>query len=130
MKQFMKSLGHPAETNVYACRQTRGTAYALPSYEPSLAGKKFAGWWTEREAGTQVTPSMGVKLTQEHTLYAHWSGGQAITVRFNVCGGVVETEEAKYTAEVPYGHFPVPTREHHVFVGWFTAAAGKFDFTV
>ena len=110
--------------STYACRQTVGTAYALPPVNPMFKAHKFAGWWTEAVGGTQVTPSTGVKLQKEHTLYAHWTEGVLVTVRFNVCGGSVDTEELSYTAEVSFGSFPVPTREHYEFVGWFTERIG------
>ena len=115
---------YPVQTNIYACQQTVGTAYSLPPYNPTCVGRKFAGWWTEIIGGAQITPSTGVKLDREHTLYAHWAGGTAVTVRFNACGGVVEPNECQYTAGETYGHFPVPTREHHVFLGWYTAPTG------
>ena len=114
----------PVQANTYACLQTVGTAYSLPPYNPACAGRKFAGWWTEAIGGAQITPSTGVKLDRAHTLYAHWTGGTAITVRFNACGGVVEPGECPYMAGETYGFFPVPTREHHVFLGWFTAPTG------
>lgn len=110
--------------STYACRQTVGTAYALPPFNPMFKAHKFAGWWTETVGGTQVTPSTGVKLQKEHALYAHWTEGVTVTVRFNACGGSVDTEELAYTAEVPFGSFPVPTREHYEFVGWFTERIG------
>ena len=115
---------YPVQTNIYACQQTVGTAYSLPPYNPTCVGRKFAGWWTEAIGGAQITPSTGVKLDREHTLYAHWAGGTVVTVRFNGCGGVVEPNECQYTAGETYGRFPVPTREHHVFLGWYTAPTG------
>ena len=114
----------PVAAHTYACEQIVNTAYSLPPFNPTRKGYKFAGWWTEATGGTQVTPSMGVKLASAHTLYAHWAESVVVKVRFNACGGTVVPEEMEYTAEVPFGTFPVPTREHYVFTGWYTAASG------
>lgn len=114
----------PVVTNTYACEQLTYTAYSLPPYDPVRTGFKFNGWWTETDGGTEVTAATGVKLTKAHTLYAHWLERPTITVRFNPNGGTVAPDEVRYTVETTYGAFPVPTREHYVFSGWYTAPTG------
>ena len=115
---------YPVEAQTYACEQVMYTAYSLPPFNPVRKGYKFAGWWTEAVGGTEVTPSTGVTSDRPHTLYAHWSESFIVTVRFNACGGTVSPNEIEYTAEVPFGTLPVPTREHYIFTGWYTAASG------
>ena len=114
----------PVSASTYACEQITYTWYSLPPFEPTRANYKFNGYWTEPSGGTRIFTSTGVKLTKAHTLYAQWIKGSVVTVRFNPNGGTVNPDERNYTAGTPYGSFPVPTREHYVFVGWFTEASG------
>jgi len=115
---------YPVEASTYDCEQIMYTAYSLPPFNPVRKGYKFAGWWTETVGGTEVTPSTGVKLDRSHKLYAHWDESHVVTVRFNACEGTVLPSEIECTAEEPFGALPVPTREHYVFTGWYTAASG------
>ena len=115
---------YPVEEQTYSCEQVMYTAYSLPPFNPVRKGYKFAGWWTEAVGGAEVTPSTGVSSDRPHTIYAHWDESFIVTVRFNACGGTVLPNEIEYTAEVPFGTLPVPTREHHIFTGWYTAASG------
>ena len=114
----------PISSSTYACEQITYTWYSLPPYEPTRTGYKFNGYWTEPSGGMRIFTSTGVKLTKAHTLYAQWVGGSVVTVRFNPNGGTVIPNKKDYTAGVPYGSFPVPTREHYVFAGWYTEASG------
>ena len=64
---------------------TYGSTYgALPV--PSRTGHDFAGWWTMRDGGTQVTASTTVSITSAQTLYAHWTP-QSYSVTFHFDGG-------------------------------------------
>ena len=115
----------PVVTNTYACEQGTYTRYALPPFEPTRTGYTFNGYWTEREGGTRIYSTTIVKLTKEQTLYAHWvenAGANLITVRFNANGGTVTPDEREYEADNPFLGFPVPTREHYLFIGWYTEA--------
>ncbi|MBR1497450.1 MAG: InlB B-repeat-containing protein, partial [Oscillospiraceae bacterium] len=51
---------------------TNGSAYGeLPA--PVWSGYSFDGWYTEAEGGDAVTKDMIVRLTEDQTLFAHWS---------------------------------------------------------
>ncbi len=50
---------------------TTGEKYdQLPT--PTRSGKAFAGWFTERNGGAQVTNDTKSTAVDDHTLYAHW----------------------------------------------------------
>lgn len=51
-------------------KQTNGFYYSLPN--PTRDGYTFAGWFTKKEGGTQITVSTIVNLKGDQTLYAHW----------------------------------------------------------
>ena len=114
----------PVSAATYACEQITYTWYALPPFEPTRAGYKFNGYWTERTGGTRIYSSTGVSLTKPHTLYAQWTEAPTVTIRFNPNGGTVNPNSRIYTTGVPYHSFPVPTREHYQFAGWYTEAFG------
>lgn len=111
-------------TNTYSCAQVTYTGYSLPPYHPVRGGYRFNGYWTEITGGTRVTSATAVKLTKTHTLYAQWIVAPSITARFNAMGGTVGPGTQVYTSGEPFGSFPVPTREHYNFDGWYTAASG------
>ena len=115
----------PNQALTYACEQITDTSYAIPPFEPTRIGYAFAGWWTDRTDGAQIKATTRVNETRETTFYAHWKlMYMPVTVRFNANGGVVVPDEVEYFAGLTYGDFPVPTKEHYQFVGWFTAPDG------
>ncbi|MGN0846712.1 MAG: leucine-rich repeat protein [Kiritimatiellia bacterium] len=116
--------GSFASGAAYVCGQVTYTSYALPPYEPTRKGSKFAGYWTERGAGTRITSSTAVTLTKAHTLYAHWETAVTALIRFNANGGTVAPAQGEYVAGEPFGELPVPERTHYEFVGWYTDRAG------
>ena len=120
----------PVSSNAYACEESVGSVYAIPPYEPRLAGMKFDGWWTEPEAGSRITANTLVVLQKTHTLYAHWKSVPTIRVRFNACGGTVMPGEDSYEVGEPFGYFPEPTREHYAFAGWYDRAEGGREVLV
>ena len=98
-----------------------GNSYnTLPT--PTKTSSSFAGWWTSKTGGTQVTGNEIV--TSSHTLYAHWDAKQ-YTIIFNVNGGdelLANTKTVNYgeTFGGTYSTMPVPTREGYTFEGWYT----------
>lgn len=81
----------------------------------------FLGWYTEAENGSQINAEDKVYITSNITLYAHWQGDER-TVYFDANGGEVNTTSLKVYYNVKYGVLPVPEREGHTFIGWFTGA--------
>ena len=107
----------PAEQTV-----TYGSHYGeLPT--PTREGYTFAGWFTEKDGGTQVTKETVVKTVADHTLYAHWTAN-TYTVKFDANEGTVTSAEQTVTYGSHYGELPTPTREGYTFAGWFTEQNG------
>ena len=107
----------PAEKTV-----TYGNPYGeLPT--PTREGYTFAGWFTEKDGGTQVTKETVVKTVADHTLYAHWTAN-TYTVKFDANEGTVTSAEQTVTYGSHYGELPTPTREGYTFAGWFTEQNG------
>jgi len=105
-----------------------GTAVeAFPT--PTRPGFTFAGWWTAKTGGTQV--SSIARVTSAQTFYAHWTenggvvpGDNSVTVTFNGNGGsVTETQRTVASGEA-VGELPKPKRTGYIFSGWWTAAEG------
>lgn len=94
-----------------------GEAYGeLPV--PSRTGYAFEGWFTAKTGGSKVTASTTVNTASNHTLYAQWSEVK-VTVTFNANGGTVSPSSWNFNQGAAYSGLPTPTREDHVFLGWF-----------
>ena len=114
--------GSPAQQVV---GQQTQQGYVLPLEQPKRAGYVFAGWWTSRELGGQVTANTKVTVTHPHTLYAHWAEkANTVEIRFNANGGTVNPDVRMYGESLTYGDFPVATRTGYRFLGWYTMATG------
>ena len=96
----------------------------LPS--TTWAGHTFAGWWTARSGGTQVTAS--TKATGSATYYAHWNINQ-YKLTFNANGGTVSPAYAMVDYCKTCDTFPTPTWSGHTFNGWYTARSGGTKVT-
>ena len=90
----------------------------------------FAGWYTEKENGTQVTSATKVTTAASHTLYAQWTKNVIkVSVTFNANGGSVSSSNMEVTLGSTYGTLPTPTKTGHSFNGWFTSASGGSQVT-
>ena len=107
----------PAEQTV-----TYGSTYGrLPTL--TREGYTFAGWFTKKDGGTQVTKETVVTTADKHTLYARWTANE-YTVKFDANEGTVTPAEQTVTYGSHYGELPTPTREGYTFAGWFTEQNG------
>ncbi len=115
----------PTTTMTVTYGQTYGT---LPI--PTREGYTFAGWWTAKTDGEQVTASTICYATGNHTLYAHWTAN-IYTVSFDPNGGTCTTSSKTVTYGQTYGTLPIPFRDGYVFAGWFTTqtTGGKQVFS-
>ena len=96
-----------------------GDTYGTFPPEPTLEGYEFAGWFTEKDGGTQVTKDTVV--TASHTLYAHWTR-ISYEVKFDANGGIGTCKPINVFHGDAYGKFPPePTRTGYEFAGWYTA---------
>ena len=93
-----------------------GDTYGTFPPEPTLEGYEFAGWFTEKDGGTQVTKDTVV--TASHTLYAHWTANE-YTVTFDANKGTVTPTEMKVRHGDTYGKLPTPTLDGYTFDGWY-----------
>ena len=87
---------------------------------PTREGYTFAGWYEDEELTTEFTARLMPK--EDITVYAKWTANE-YTVNFHVNGGDewTGTEGTKtVTYGESYGELPVPTRDGHVFLGWYT----------
>jgi len=106
---------------------TMGKAYgALP--KSTKKGYTFAGWWTLKSGGTQVTSATTVASAKNVTVYAHWTAKQ-FTVKLNPRSGTVSTPSITVTYGKKYIGLPTPMRDGFVFAGWWTKTKGGTKIT-
>ena len=90
---------------------------------PTRANYGFAGWFTAKEGGTQITADSSVTALVNQTLYARWTPN-TFTLTYNANGGSVSPGTKTLTFGDTYGTLPTPTRNNYNFSGWYTAASG------
>ena len=106
---------------------TKSKKFAVAeTYSPlptaTKSGQAFAGWWTAKSGGTNVTAASVVTSASKRTLYAHWTTKQ--TANFDANGGTCTTESKTYAIGKTYGTLPTATLAGQAFTGWFTAKKG------
>ena len=99
-----------------------------PPADPKADGYQFEGWYTQKNGGVKF--DFGQSITEDVTVYAHWSEVKPDhTVYFN-CGGKAEGS----TKVVQYGEKVTPPADPKAdgyrFEGWYTQENGgvPFDF--
>lgn len=106
---------------------TYGSTYGtLPA--ATRTGYDFAGWYTEKEAGTAIIADNTVSITADTTLYARWTAKQ-FTVSFDTNKGAGSStptvvNSINVTYDDSYGNLPVTGRTGYDFAGWYTASSG------
>lgn len=104
---------------------TNGTAYGtLPT--PTKKGYDFDGWYTAEIGGTEITSDTIVSITENQTLYAHWSETY-YTVYFDANGGISDDLSLVYP---PYYKLASASREGYKFLGWYTEKEGGTLVTI
>lgn len=104
-----------------------GEKYVLPDKDPSLANKRFTGYFTDLEGGTKITEDDTVMDFEPHVFYAQY---EDITkdVTFNANGGEFAPGQTTTQITEIVGNtyiFPtVPSKEYKTFAGWWTADKG------
>jgi uncharacterized repeat protein (TIGR02543 family) len=100
------------------------TVGSLPA-DPQRNGYSFTGWYTA--GGAQFTASAPV--TQDITVYAHWSlVSYTITYVLND-GSSPGTSTSTYTTDTGKATLLVPTRTGYNFVGWYSDASLQTQLT-
>ena len=78
----------------------------------------FDGWYTSPTDGTIVdstyVPNGNI------TLYARWHQKDRYKITFNANGGTTNEPIRQVIESNSIGELPTPTRENHLFAGWFT----------
>ena len=113
---------------------TYGSTYGtLPT--PTRTGYTFDGWFTAKNDGTPIKADTKVTITENQTIYAHWTAN-TYTVTANANGGTIPTTSGwtvasggatatkQVTYDSTYGTLPTPTRENYYFIYWTTAEGG------
>lgn len=87
-------------------------------------GYEFVGWFTEAEGGIQITKNSTVNITENQTLYAHWSAREyTLTLNHNY-GETPTTQEITVTYDQLIPTVIPPTRDGYTFLGYYTTAGG------
>ena len=60
----------------YGTKGIADNAYFGAMPIPTLSGHTFAGWYTEADGGRKITAYQRSQLTDDTTLYAHWTDGE------------------------------------------------------
>ncbi len=112
-------------TNPGPVTVTHGGLYPALA-ESSRIGYTFDGWYTQSQGGDKVEEGNRVEITNDITLYAHWTQNEYI-VSFDLNGLDGETPAditVKYDST--YGILPevTGTRTGYYFGGWYTAPVG------
>ena len=91
--------------------------------EASRTGYQFVGWFLSPDDGVRVTDDTIVTISEDHTLYAHWSQSKKYTLTLDPQGGRLLKSEEKlelYTGE-SYGYLPIPRLPGYNLDGWYTS---------
>jgi len=110
----------PTSETVTSPATTLGT---LPA-APTKTGYNFGGWWTEiGGTGTEFTASTTV--TEDITVYAHWSVAPVYTVTYNSQNGTAIDAQHVTSPAGSVGTLPAPpTYTGYNFGGWYTGTGG------
>ena len=90
----------------------------LPT-EPTKTDFTFDGWYTDNiNYTTEVTENTVVTSTT--TYYAKWLPNITVNFNANAVGATVSPSSKTVAQGKAIGTMPIPTYEHHEFLGWFT----------
>jgi len=100
---------------------------ALPV--PTRDGFDFEGWYADEELTTLFSEKL--MPNNDVAIYAGWTANEC-TVNFHVNGGnswAGDEGSKTVTYGQHYGELPVPTRDSHSFIGWFTDTEYTVEIT-
>ena len=95
---------------------------------PTRTGYSFAGWYTEKTGGSQVTETTIMSTAANHTLYAHWTANK-YTITYDKNGGNGDNFTRSIAYGSTYAKVDIPTRTGYTFSGWYTAKTGGSQVT-
>jgi uncharacterized repeat protein (TIGR02543 family) len=119
VKKYQVCFDSNGGNEVESCKEvTYDSTYEdLPITEKE--GYTFLGWFTLANDGTQILPTTVVTITENQTLYAHWSNN-TYTVNFDANEGSSSILSKEVEYDSTYGTLPVPERTGYTFLGWYT----------
>ena len=105
--------------NVFALQG--GKYDALPD-DVTRDGYDFAGWYTAKTGGTQITAATNVAVGHRR-VYAHWTAIPSYTLTYNANGGTGApgSQTGKRGESISLSN-TVPHKDGYVFYGWTTNA--------
>ena len=87
----------------------------------------WVGWYEDPELTTPY--SFNEMPSHNLLLYAKWQA-PSFTVRFETDGASSETPEDQTVEKYKVATVPdTPTKEHHIFAGWYTADGKRYDWS-
>lgn len=100
---------------------------------PTYKGYEFDGWYTEETGGERITEDSVVTVTEDQTLYAHWTSctyGIAYDTQ-SPYSAIATTKKIiyGYTYGECLGELPVPKYRGYEFDGWYTEPDGGEKIT-
>ena len=92
-------------------------------------GYDFDGWHTSQTGGPAITSESIVSITEDQTLYAHWSG-KRFNVTYDPNGGQISGTPTKtVTYGGTYGTPAIALRDGYTVEGWYTESTGGTKIT-
>jgi len=92
---------------------------------PTREGYTFQGWFTADTGGEAVTVGLASgNFGKDATVYAHWTLAH-YRITFDAHHGYVTPEHDSTDGDWKLATLPVPTRNDHEFVGWYTDIVGE-----
>ena len=86
----------------------------------SKTGYKFEGWYTAKTGGNVVLSTDKVTITQNMTLYAHWTACEyKVSFDLNYTGAGTAPSDITVTYDGTYSGLTNPTRTGYTFKGWY-----------
>ncbi|MBO7130968.1 MAG: InlB B-repeat-containing protein, partial [Fibrobacterales bacterium] len=117
--------GHGAGTTVSSLSAQEGSAIAAPA-APADPGYDFGGWYLEQACANAY--DFASPVNSNFTLYAKWTAHR-YSVTYNLNGGTNSAANpSSYTMDTAAFALAAPTREGHVFAGWY--ADGEYTDVV
>jgi uncharacterized repeat protein (TIGR02543 family) len=99
----------------------------LPNPDADRVGYSFAGWFTEKNGGEQVTAERIVN--EDMSIYERWTANE-YEVAFDGNGGDVDMASKTVTFDDAYGELPTATRTGYTLDGWIIADATSASLPV
>jgi uncharacterized repeat protein (TIGR02543 family) len=118
-KQTFKANGSNVKLRVTSkIIETKKKIGELP--EPTRAGYKFLGWYTDAKAGKKI--SAKTVITKANKYYAHWIPAYKVSWKAN--GGKIPSTYTMVPKVTKIGTLPKATRTGYKFLGWYTKSKG------